>query len=418
VLWTCERESWTSRVCYQGNGCTTGSAGAACDELIVPTLPAPVIDAGTHHYSDVYPAPHPALPTVVSAGGPVLKNPRVVPITFTSDDGGVGRGVDAFCAGLGATPYWSAIGQEYGVGTLSCAPPVHVTRDLPSQVSDSDVEDLLTLLLDGGVTGLEAPSADTVYALVFPRETTLVWGAQSSCADFLGYHSNTSWTEPLIPFIAVAQCPQPGFGPLEGVTFTLSHELIEAATDPLPFGQPAFRWPDEGNPAWGLYAVGEVADLCNVGPDASFQADRFPYRVARSWSNVAARAGNNPCVPAAPGSVYFATVPEQPDTVTYSYFGQSGSGKGIQIPIGQTRTIPLHLFSEAPTADWWISVSAATEGTLDLSLDNQTGNNGDVFNLTITANSVDWQYGAEVFIIASSSTLGSDVHYTFGLVGQ
>ncbi len=414
LLLTCEQGRWASTVCYEGAGCLMAGSVGACD---VPFDPVFSVDAGPHPVLDVYPAPHPPLPTVVTAGGPVLRHPRVVPITFASDPAGTASGVDAFCAGLGATEYWKAATEEYGVSALSSARPVHLTQPAPASVDTPGVEALLAGLLDGGVVGIEAPTADTVYAFVFPHTTTVMGSFLQGCVDFGGYHTNTLGPGPMLPYIVVAQCPGSSL-PLDSATETLSHELIEAATDPFPFGAPAYWRADDGNAAWTLYTYGEVTDLCEFEADVYFKPAEFPFQVARSWSNRAGAEGKNPCVPATPGSVYFAAVVEQPDTVTFSHFGEPATGRGIRIPVGGSRTVKVYLFSESKTYDW--SVWASADGTdgLDLSLDRDVGNNGDVFNLTITVKSVDPRYDAEVFVLRSSALIGTDAHYTYGLVSQ
>ena len=47
----------------------------------------------------------------------------------------------------------------------------------------------------------------------------------------------------------------------------------------------------------------------------------YMHIVERSWSNAAARAGHDPCAPAAPGEVYFAAAGVLPDAVTFHWGG-------------------------------------------------------------------------------------------------
>ena len=41
----------------------------------------------------------------------------------------------------------------------------------------------------------------------------------------------------------------------------MSHELVEAATDPFPASDPAFYGADQANLVWTLTTGGEVADM-------------------------------------------------------------------------------------------------------------------------------------------------------------
>src|SRR5262249_6699939 len=61
-----------------------------------------------------YPAFLPNVPTVISHGGPTLKNPRIVTVTW---DGDVNREVyERFGDEIGKTQYWRDNTSEYGVG--------------------------------------------------------------------------------------------------------------------------------------------------------------------------------------------------------------------------------------------------------------------------------------------------------------
>ena len=103
--------------------------------------------------------------------------------------------------------------------------------------------------------------------------------------------------------------------------------------------------------------------------------------------------------------------------MTYNIGGQAGSTKGLKIPVGQTKTVELDLFSEAPTPErWTVKVSEAYGTSLDLSLDHNSGQNGDKLQLTIHVNSQNPNFGAEVFVI--QSTLGTQSCLWVGMVGN
>src|SRR5207249_3243673 len=135
------------------------------------------------------------------------------------------------------------------------------------------------------------------------------------------------------PYAVVPACSS-GANALAYVEVGASHELIEAATDPLPLTDPEWALIDPANP-WTVLA-GEVADFCEI---VSYVQDSG-YVLQRSWSNAAARAGTDPCVPA-PSRPFYDTS-TTPSTVQH-------------VAAGASVTFTLRGFSEAPTADWTLS---------------------------------------------------------------
>jgi hypothetical protein len=146
----------------------------------------------------------------------------------------------------------------------------------------------------------------------------------------------------------------------------------------------------------------------------------LPYTVQRAWSNAAARAGKNPCVPA-PATPYFAAVPVFDGLVPIAYdkFKWSGQTRGVQIPVGQSKTIDVALFSDAPADAWKVLAYdlSALEGNppnLALHLDRASGKNGDVLRLTITPLHETPEGGARFLLYSIRGTEGS---FSIGWVG-
>jgi len=204
----------------------------------------------------------------------------------------------------------------------------------------------------------------------------------------------------------------------------LSHELVEAATDPFPESKPAFAQTIDADGAWTAITGGEAADMCAFDDDQYLKPADMTYFVQRSWSDKAAAAGKDPCVPLlSPPDIYFNSAPVVMDDVTIvPFFGVTMMGKGVKIPVGQSRTIDVQLFSEAPTAGpWKLTVRDYNEAyfgkaNLTFSLDQNTGMNGDVRKLTITVVGTDASLKAEPFWI--ESTLGNASNVWMGMVGQ
>jgi hypothetical protein len=143
--------------------------------------------------------------------------------------------------------------------------------------------------------------------------------------------------------------------------------------------------------------------------------------VQRTWSNNAAMTGHDPCVPALPGEVYFAAAPAMPDMVTFSSRAGSFSLPGVSVPVGQTKTIELDMFSDGnPGGAWTVKAEDAAflrgqTSTLQLTLDRSTGLNGEKLHLTIKTLSKTTR-GTATFIV--SSRRNGEMNDWFGLVSE
>jgi hypothetical protein len=379
-----------------------------------------------------YPAPHPAPPQVITGGGPVLKNPRVVPVFFSNDDATLVPSLKDFVSKLGATNYWKANSEEYGVGTLTAAAPVDLEEAALATYQDTAIETWLADKLNADDPAFPAPDDNTIYALHFPASTTITsgggfGGTSTSCQDFGGYHSSITLDanhgSMPVAYAVIPQCPSfDGLSVLDGMTSAESHELLEAATDPQPMTNPAYVEPDEAHLYW-LFALGggETGDMCAQASASFMQFPELPYTVQRSWSNQAAAAGHDPCVPAIPGEVYFNTAPVLPDAINLSMQGQTAHMKGVKIPVGESKTIELDLFSDGDTGGpWEVDVKDQRElmgqsPNLTFSLDRTSGQNGEKLHLRINAVKAG-QFKAQVFYVISK--LGDQKQLWIGLVGN
>ena len=202
----------------------------------------------------------------------------------------------------------------------------------------------------------------------------------------------------------------------------MSHEWIEAATDPLLTsggtftltGGPnaAFYAPDGDHQVWSLLGGGEAGDLCEPEyPQSNFTPVDIGHSVQRTWSNASAAASHDPCVPA-PTAPFFDSAPVLDETVTFtSGFTGTVTTKGVTIPIGQSKTIEVDLFSDGDTGGPWtvealdvLSTYYGSYGlaqTLDFAWDQTSGQNGDKLALTITVSKASPLGGAHAFMIVS-----------------
>ena len=390
------------------------------DDAGVTDDAAPADDAAT---VAAFPALKPDMPRVVSGGGPVLKAPIVTPVYLPGFDY-VAEMTD-FSKKLGATKYWAALG-EYGVGPLTMNAPVLLTSDqiVPADIADITDAQIQTWLIsrfDGthpefGTT----PDPNSVYTLFYPPATNITLDTSQSCQSFGGYHSDVTINGQLIPYAVIPDCG--AFGSLKGldaVTTTTSHELSEAATDPYPMDKAAYAQVDGDHLAWEFFlGGGEVGDMCAQFSSSTFKPDDLLYFVQNNWSNAQAKAGHNPCQPVATdGQVYFNASPTFPDKIN----ARGVFTKGVKVPVGQSKTIPLALYSDGPTnGPWTVTASALARGgssPITLALDKSTGQNGDIINLTITSKTAITSTTKAVTILVTSQ-LGSRKNTWVGLVGN
>jgi len=441
----------------------TGSAMAACGSTSDDAAPAatspdsgpgvdlPVEDAGVADAEVAYPAPHAALPQVKTNGGPVLASPKVVPVFFP----GFAFRTELldFVPKMGKSAYWKAIGAEYGVGTLTATTAIDIADAPDAVITDAEIQTWLKSRFDGthpefGTT----PIAGAIYTLFYPPTTTIYLGnaptpndggveggvpeggtkgprAQASCKSFGGYHQDVRVGTVDVSYAVIPQCAT--FGPLTGVdvvTGTPSHELIEAATDPFPISKPAYATVDDDHLSWTFaLGAGEVGDMCAQYDSSFYKDSEIGYVVQRSWSNAAATAGKEPCVPVPASEVpYFNASPRLPDDVSLTI----GTTKGVVVPVGQSKTIELDLFSSAAlSGPMTVSIQSFGGGgggggggapatpPVSFALDKTTGVNGDKISVTVTSNAAAVsRLGATTFVITSAA--GTEKHYWAGVVGN
>ena len=372
-------------------------------------------------------APHPPAPQVQNLNGPVMNSPKVVAITFNGDT--LQPAIDTFITQLASdTSYWDGAVSEYGVGSIAALPPAHTGAatgaNVATQVTDDDVQAFLASEI-ANVPGFPQPDDETIYAAFYPAGTVITRGPQVSCTDFEGYHSNFGLPSgQAVSYAVLPQCPTGSqtLTPIDAVTIVASHELLESATDPLPETKPAFATLDSDHRGWELVTGGgEIADFCVPFPGTVFQPAGMTNLVQRAWSNSNAAASHDPCQPNGL-SPYFNTAAVVNDTISVdSPMLGKFTTQGVHIPVGQSATIELDLFSDAPTSGpWTITALDVTDllgqpTALSFSFDQSTGQNGDKVHLTIQA-LAESSLGAAPFFIVSQ--LGSVKTAWIAVVGN
>jgi hypothetical protein len=363
-------------------------------------------------------AAHTPMPKVISLGGHVIKAPKVQAIIYASDPHAAD--IEAFLAELAATSFWGQATAEYGVGPLTILPTIKRPEAPPSNLTDTGLSQELVTNTTGAAPAWGAAKSDTIYLHILPQGTVIDSGG-NCCDSYDGYHDETKAAGASIAYGVVCSCPGldgPNVNPLQQVTVAMAHELVEAATDPFPFTDPAYGQTDDPNVIWTLITGGETADMCEFDNDSFQIPTGSKYMVQKSWSNAAAAAGKEPCVPATDGAPFFGAAPVLPDQLKIT--GVPFKTAGVKLAKGATATIDIQLYSDQATAPWTVKVYDSNEylggsPNLDLKLDKSTGQNGDVLKLTITVKTIDPSYGVDAFIL--ESTQGKETSLAMGAVG-
>lgn len=335
-------------------------------------------------------ATRPTFPQEVNGGGTVMTSPRIVPITYDGDP--FRQQIEDFVTKLGASLFWHEVTAEYGVGPAVSGTPVHLAGPAPATIDDTAVKQWITSMLDGTHPEFDPLTNDTMYAIYYPSGTTYTLAGLTGCDQF-GASDNVA-TMPdgrLVSYIALPRCPAAqGLDAWNTLSDYSSHEFYEEATDPR---KDAWVTVDGAHMAWSLTPpFSEIGDMCIADLAQFLVPPDIGSTVQRAWSNAAAAAGHNPCVPVPDATPYFVATPVLPDTVPISSSLEQWSGmtQGVHLPVGQTRTIEVDLWSEAPVPPWRVRAYdlASVEGgapELSLSLDRAQGQSGDRLQLTITA---------------------------------
>jgi hypothetical protein len=371
----------------------------------------------------------------------VIVHPKVLPIFFANDTASVTASLATFEAELGTSAYWSTVVSEYGVGTASSESPFTSSTSETGAVADSDVQSFIQDAVTSGT--LPPPDGSLVYVMHYP---TAVAGGYVDCMNLLGYHSNFVLPNGLDAFyIVLPRCVSPDGSfqnDPEGIlttTDTFTHELAEISTDP---DGDTWAQVDTLHSFWSTPAGGgtEIGDMCSwdtgVTPGCDITLpNEFPgFAVQRIWSNAAAQAGRDPCQPEVAGEVFVSAPPELPDTVMVGDgYGNLIPIAAVSVPVGQSATVTLDLYSEAATPGGfdvsvtglygWYGPGSGTD-PFTLTQSATSGSNGDQILVTITRQSaaVEGQcteQGAsttapcyDVFVIVS--TYGGNTFTTFG----
>jgi hypothetical protein len=363
------------------------------------------------------------MPQIVGGNG-ILAAPKVIAITYANDPNRTDY--ETFFTQYAASTAWTAQAAEYGIGALTVAPG-RLTANAPT--APLTETQFITTVLKPNLTGANpawgAPSASTIYEISIPA--SMQFGdAQNGmcCTDYLGYHSDAPNVGGVdVPFAINCTCDGGGLTALQNLTETANHETVEAATDPLGNG---FAQADDDHAVWTYITDGEVGDLCEYADTASLLAPAgMSYAIQRTWSNGAAHAGTDPCIPNGASS-YYQTIPDAPDAASVSVFSTTTATHATKIAKGATGTLTLHVYATDTSSgpftvtvdDWNGLVTQPSVKLLSITQPVGTFHAGDTVTVQVTVNNPDTQLGqAEAFQVTTKPASGPSTYF-YGLISQ
>jgi hypothetical protein len=313
---------------------TGASRDAASHDAGAADAPADV-DNGAP--SSIYPAPHPPLPLLTNLqGGPVLTTPKVYLVYYPGYP--YITDLQTFATNMTTATYWGASTVQYGVGALTVGGAIELTGQTPpSTISQAEIGAWVATELTSGAFG--TPDPEGIYTLLYPSTTTITQpnpilatlGTLASCVAFGGYHDDVAvaftdgGTATNFAYAVIPTCDTS----VNDLTSVISHEWVEASTDPFVtasptgayslFGGPdsAFFTVDADHAIWALLGGGEAGDLCEPeGNDAYVTPADVGYTVQRTWSNLLAKGSHDPCQPDPANTPFFAGAPVLTETET------------------------------------------------------------------------------------------------------
>ena len=337
------------------------------------------------------PFPHPAYPTVENGGAAVLATPKLVTVTFAGWEGRAHA--EAYGDALVQSTWLATVGADYGVGKGAHVAKVALGEAAPSTIDDDQVGHFLFTRF--GTGALPAPPSggnDYLYVIYVPAATVLTASfLGKSCHEFDAYHSAAM--VPGVGRVAYALVADCGATPLE-TEVAVSHEVIEAATNPTPRTQ--FAWYSPPSTWTGVVSgsptnAAEIGDMCialNVWHEP-------PFAYTRVWSGSAAALGREPCIPTASGAPAFGVVaPSSAPTVAR----------------GASVTLTLTGWSSARASAQHLSVLQVAGTPFDsVSFSAEAVENGDTTELTLAV-AASTQPGPSYFFV--DSELDGEVHHT------
>ena len=364
--WICQQIDRTALWCAVLAVCGMGHADA---QLSVPSRQSETAPAVVN---GAYLAQH--LPRIHYHGGPFLRHPRIVTVTFAADRPDAVTLLERFGNAVTRTLWWRLVVAGYCATEGDCIGDglpglaVRVNDALSTEIRAVDISALLKRDARAGRFGtLDSNSLLLVY---LPPGVNLSDAFARYCgAGPRGFHRALRLDGKSVPYAVIPRC-----GDLSETTTTASHELLEATANPdNPHRGFAFA---QSSANLGFTSAGvEPVDACGLISGDFRQTNESGFIVQRAWSNVAASMGHDPCVPATAHLPFVALVPMQ-----------------AAVPLvnaGDHALITLVAAADRPVGEWSVSAidlsaSQGGEPCTTVALDRTTIAPGHTASLSIT----------------------------------
>jgi hypothetical protein len=295
---------------------------------------------------------HPAFPQVPDQGGGVIHDVSIVEVDFTGDYNL--ETLQSFTTWIAGSSWASVVGSDYGVDSMTVENQIVIDNPWAPGATASDAE-IVTLLQNIGSSfdyDVVASEANLVYAVYLPPTIT---------SDIsVGYHSSFQdmKTRAWVSYAVATRSGWPFMDDVANEETTMSHEIIEAATDPtavvpgVPLGYSLYNLTGAYPNPWANANGGEVADMC-VWSWNAYETNAYTFYAQRIWSNSAAALGLDPCVPRRPDVPYFNVFPANLD-------GSFLSGNKMQASPGAVITLNVTGWSlESEPGGWPVCATAS-----------------------------------------------------------
>ncbi len=264
----------------------------------------------------------------------MLTTPKVYLVFYPNDPNETS--LQAFAQRMATSTYWATTTSEYGVGPIAYAGTIELTgMTPPTMIANTDIQTWVASEIQSGAFG--TPDPEGIYTIVYPQGTivtetnpvTSLLPPVQSCVAFGGYHDNAAVSlgdggaPTNFAYAVIPTCS----GSVQDLTSVISHEWVEASTDPFLTSTGAFTLTggptaayfsvDADHAIWALLGGGEAGDLCEPeGDDVYVTPSDVGFEVQRTWSNVHAGASHDPCTPNLTETPFFDSAPMLPETVT------------------------------------------------------------------------------------------------------
>jgi hypothetical protein len=292
-----------------------------------------------------------------------------------------------FTSWMLASDYWTGALAEYHVGAGTSKGIITLPSPAPAKMTSDDLSALAGSLVSSGQI---ANDANTNIVFYVPPTTSVLYAGGESCVVFAGFHSNTIGTSPIV-FSVVYECDDGLGNVFDEMTEVTSHEVAEAATDPV--GYLGYH---------GIEGNSEIGDLCAFSQELSVDAPATAtvpaqrYWVQRFYSfATAAKGDSDPCLPVPYPRPFFGVTTNPAILPLHLVTGQAG--------VSLTTVLEPFAYGDVGEMHW-----AVIGGDFDVEPAGGTVHAGDRLELTIAVPSSASAVSHEIDLQVESATGGSN----------